>query len=126
METTLHYLSRVRGLVACKHLWLTHYAGLSPAVLRALARPLDGADGAEGRDIETWMCPNVASLRILGAPLVGSADVRAVLEVPLAHRAASGVAHNIYPGYVVSSVEDLYVRDCGPLAPEDRQWVKLQ
>lgn len=85
---------------------------------RALARPLDGADGAARGGAETWMCANVASLRILGAPLVGSA----VPEARLARHAASGFAQNIDPGYVVSSVEDLYVRDCGPLAPEDRQW----
>ena len=59
------------------------------------------------------------------ARVLRSADVRAVLEAALARHAASGVAHNIDPGYVAPSVEDLYVRDCGPLAPEDRQWFKL-
>ena len=119
-HTVLHYLSRDSGFFACKHLSLSRCAGLSPGVLRALARPR--ADGESETEAETWMCPNVTSLQIVDMPLIGSADVRAVLEARLARHEASGFAQDIDPGYVVSSVEELCVRGCGALALEDRQW----
>lgn len=65
---------------------------------------------------------DVKSLSIMRAPLVGSADVRAVLEARLARHAASGFAENTDPQYVVASVEELYVWECGELAPEDQEW----
>lgn len=118
--TVLHYLSRVYGPVSCKELALTRCAGLSPDVLRALGRPLAAARN-EGED-EVWMCPDIDSLDISGAPLIGSADVRAVFEPRFALHAAAGFADNFDPNYVVASLKTLHVCECGPLSEEDKEW----
>ncbi|KAH9924519.1 uncharacterized protein B0H18DRAFT_1011525 [Fomitopsis serialis] len=104
-------------LVPCAEMSICDSDGLQPEVLRALAGPI-----YTDRGDDVWLCPDLSGLHVSGCRHVSSADLRAVLEARLEAHSATGFAGQDDDGYVVRSVTDLSVRDCGKLAPEDKVW----
>jgi len=104
-------------LTPCSEVWIHDSDGLQPAVLQALAQPT-----ATERGEDVWLCPDLRELHIVGCKQFRSADLRAVLEARLEAHAATGFAGQDDDGYALRSVKGLYVRDCGELALEDKEW----
>ncbi|KAH9924552.1 uncharacterized protein B0H18DRAFT_1011687 [Fomitopsis serialis] len=106
--------------VACCQAEIVRCDGLLPAVLRRLAVPMrTRADGTA-----EWLCAEVEHFIITECTKFRSTDLRAFVEARW--HAASAAAHALdwdteHPGIV--AVSNLYVRDCGELAPEDREWL---
>ncbi|KAH9833416.1 uncharacterized protein C8Q71DRAFT_773269 [Rhodofomes roseus] len=111
----LHYLT-YRGTSA-RVLAILEGSGLDADVLRALAKPT-----SSGGEDPKWLCPHLEVFHITGCKHFRSADLRAVLEARLEAHKATGFATEDSPGFVLRSVEELYVYDCGELAPEDKEW----
>lgn len=118
-DTVSYYLRRAPGSPSCETLSLTR-CGLRPDVLRVLGRPLVPDEDEDGR--ARWACPHMDNLLITDAPLIGSADVRAVLQPRLMAHYRAGLGGILNPAFTVTSVVDLRVYGCGPLAEEDKVW----
>lgn len=103
-----------RGAGSCCLASLADCAGLTPAVLRALAEPR--AEDGE------WACPHVVELRLVGCTGFRSADLRAALEARYEAHAATGFAGEEEDEFVVAAVTALCVRGCGELALDDKVW----
>ncbi|KAH9916032.1 uncharacterized protein B0H18DRAFT_1039357 [Fomitopsis serialis] len=100
--------------------------GLTTDVLRKLAEPMHDPDAeAEWVLQGTWLCPNMKSIHVLACTQFRSADMRALLEARRRVHAATGFADADSPGFLVSSVDQLYVRGCCELAPEDEVWLDV-
>ncbi|TFY54130.1 hypothetical protein EVJ58_g9040 [Rhodofomes roseus] len=93
--------------------------GFNSEFLHALAKPF--SPGTYGGD-ESWLCPNLEMLSISGCKRLHSSELRAALEARRRRHEATGFAWLDEMGYVLLSVTHLYVRHCGELAAEDRQW----
>ncbi|TFY58953.1 hypothetical protein EVJ58_g6094 [Rhodofomes roseus] len=94
--------------------------GFNSEVLRALARPVSGPYS----NAESWVCPEMDALSISGCKRFHSSELRAALEARRRRHEETGFAEveDFYRGYMLLSVTHLYVRDCGELAAEDREW----
>ncbi|TFY51602.1 hypothetical protein EVJ58_g10481 [Rhodofomes roseus] len=107
------FLAAGRGPFSCRDVTLTNCDGLRPEVLHMLGLTTDGV----------WLCPYIKSLTIVGCKQFHSPALRFLLEGRRRVHEATGFPEDIDPQYVVGSIEDLDVKDCCELTPEDKAWL---
>ncbi|KAH9924553.1 uncharacterized protein B0H18DRAFT_1175263 [Fomitopsis serialis] len=106
------------GEASYREVLISRSDGLQSEVLHALTTPMATEHG--GVD---WPCPHLRELHINSCKQFSSKDLRDMLEARLkAHEETEFAMEDDGADFVLRSVTELYVHDCGELAPDDKEW----